>query len=187
MVRRSTWIILGIFALLVGFTIFLQRYQVSKTENTATATPTVPPVFLYSQGDVQVNDIKIADNTGKYIDLYRDLAASSWAIEGIPTDQADSSKIETINNELLSVQVQETLTQTLSLAAIGLETPAYTITLTTSAGVKWVTYVGMQTAIGSGYYVRTDNGQVMIVSKSAIDNILSLLQNPPCYPQLPLK
>ncbi len=182
MVRRSTWIVLGIFALLVGFTLLFQRYQANKTDTTATATPTVPPVYLYSRGDTQLNDIKIADNTGKYIDLYRDPALASWAIEGVPAEQADTSQIDAISAQLLSLQVQETLTQTLSLAAIGLETPAYTITLTTSAGSTWITYVGIQTAIGSGYYVRDDSGKVMIVDKTAIDDIISLLQNPPLLP-----
>jgi hypothetical protein len=182
MVRRSTWIVLGIFVLLVGFAVVFQRYQTKQAENAATATPTVPPVYLLHLGDAQINDIKIADNTGSYINLYLDQASSQWAIEGVPTDQADSSKIETLSTQLLSLQVQEVLTETISLASIGLDTPSYTITLTTASNSQSVTYIGMQTAIGSGYYVRENDGPVMIVSKSAIDQFINVLQEPPLLP-----
>jgi hypothetical protein len=182
MVRRSTWIMLGIFVLLVGFAVVFQRYQTKQAENAPTATPTVPPVYLLSLGDAQVNDIKIADSTGSYIDLYLDPTSSKWAIEGVPTDQADSSKIEGIGTQLLSLQVQEALTETISLSAIGLDTPSYTITVTTASNSQSVTYVGMQTAIGSGYYVRENDGPVMIVSKSELDQIINVLKEPPLLP-----
>ncbi len=182
MVRRSTWIVLGIFVLLVGFTLLFQRYQANKASNAATATPTTPPVYLYDVTESQVSDIKIADNSGSYIDLYRDPASSNWAIEGVPAAQADSAKIKSAINQLETMQVQETLTQTISLAAIGLETPAYTITLTASSSAPTITYIGMQTAIGTGYYLRVNSGPVMIVEKTALDNILNLLKEPPLLP-----
>jgi hypothetical protein len=182
MVRRSTWIVLGIFVILIGFTVVFQRYQANKAGNSATATPTTPPVYLNNLGESEIKDIKIADNTGSYIDLYRDPASSNWAIEGVPAEQADSAKIQSISDELASLQVQETLTETISLASVGLETPAYTITLTTSNDSQSVTYVGTQTAIGSGYYVRENDGQIMIVDKSSLDNILNLLKEPPLMP-----
>ncbi len=182
MVRRSTWIVLGIFVLLVGFTLIFQSYQANKTTPTATATPTTPPQYLYNLGESQIKDIKIADKSGKSIELYYDPASSSWAIKGVPVEKADTTKIKSINNDLLSLQVQETLTGTLSLASVGLETPAYTITLTTPTDTQSVTYIGMQTAIGSGYYVRQNAGQIMIVDKTSLDNILSLLTQPPLLP-----
>ncbi len=182
MVRRSTWIVLGLFVVLVGFAILFQRYQAKNTGNTATETPTVAPILLYNLGNSQLDDIKIADKTGKYVDLYHDPTTTQWAVEGVPVDQADSSKIETISSQLLGLQVKETMADTLSLDAVGLDTPAYTITLTSSAGSQYVTYVGMQTAIGTGYYVRDNNGKVMIVDKTSLDNILNVLNTPPLIP-----
>lgn len=182
MVRRSTWIVLLIFAALVGFTIFFQRYQANNTADSATAIPTVPPVYLFELGDAQLNEIKISDSTGKNVDLYRDQLTSLWAITDVPADQADSTKIESISTQLLSIQIQETLTQTVPLVSVGLETPAYTITLTTSSGTRLVTSVGMQTAIGSGYYVREPNGQIAIVEKTPMESILKLVDNPPLLP-----
>lgn len=182
MVRRPTWILLVVFALLVGFAWFFQRYQANKADDAATATPTTPPANLYDLTNIQVDEIKITDAKGDKIDLYRDSGSSNWAIADVPVDQADSHQIESISTQLYSLQVQETLTQTPPLDSIGLVTPAYTITMTTSDGTQLITYVGTQTAIGSGYYVRVDSGQVVIVDKVVLDDILNLLNNPPLLP-----
>ncbi len=182
--RRSTWIVLGVFVLLIGFTVVFQRYQANQTANspTATATSTTPPVQLYNLSESQIKDIKIADSSGSYIDLYRDPASSSWAIEGVPVGQVDSTKVKSISNELLALQVDETLTNNISLSSVGLETPAYTITLTTTLNQASVTTVGAPTAIGTGYYIRQNGGQIMIVGKSSLDVILNALKEPPLLP-----
>ena len=182
MVRRSTWIVLLIFAVLVGFTFFFQRYQANKTVDSTTATPTVPPAYLFELGDAPLSEIKISDRAGKSVDLYRDQLTSLWAISDIPPDQADSAKIDSMSTQLRSIQIQETLTQTVPLTSIGLEMPAYTITLTTSTGTQIVTFIGIQTAIGSGYYVQVSNGQVAIVGKTPMDSILQLVESPPLLP-----
>lgn len=182
MVRRSTWILLGVFALLVGFAWLFQRYQTNKTNNAATATPTVTPVKLYALTNSQVNEINIVASAGDKIDFYRDPASSNWAIKDIPVDQADSSQIESINEQLLALQVQETLTQSLSLDSIGLVTPAYTITMTTTDGTQLVTFIGSPNAVGDGYYARADSGQVVLVDKVVLDEVLNLLKNPPLLP-----
>jgi len=182
MVRRSTWIVLLIFAILVGFAIYFQRYQANKPTVVSTATPTEPPTYLYSLGEAQVDGIKIADNAGKNIDLYRDPLTSQWGIANIPVDQVDTTKIDSISSQLVLIQIQDTLAQTVPLSTIGLEPPAYTITLSTSAGKQFVTYVGIQTAIGSGYYVQDATGQVVIVGKTPMDSILELVNTPPLLP-----
>jgi len=182
MVRRPTWILLVVFAILVGFAWFFQRYQANKADNAATTTPTTSPANLYDLTNIQVDEINITDNAGDKIDLYRDSGSSNWAITDVPVDQADSFKIESISTQLLSLKIKETLTQTPPLDSIGLVTPAYTITMATSDGMQIITYVGTQTAIGSGYYVRVDSGQVVIVDKVVMDDVLNLLKNPPLLP-----
>jgi hypothetical protein len=182
MVRRSTWILLIIFALLVGFAWLFQRYQANKADNVATITPTTAPVKLYSLTITEVNNINITDSAGNSIDLYRDPVSFNWAITDVPVDQGDSFQIESVSSQLLSIQVQETLTQSLPLDSFGLVRPAYTITMTSSDGTQVVTFVGSPTAIGYGYYVRVDSGPVVIVDKVVMDDVLNLLTNPPLLP-----
>jgi hypothetical protein len=182
MVRRSTWILLILFAVLVGFAWLFQRYQTNKAGNAATATPTTSLVKLYDLTNFKVNDINITDNAGTKIDLYQLPGSSNWAITNVPVEKADSTKIGSISAELFSLKTQESLTQSPPLDSIGLATPAFTITMTTTDGAQLITYVGTQTAIGTGYYARVDSGSVVIVDKVAMDDILSLLKNPPMLP-----
>ena len=179
MVRRSTWILLLIFVILACFAFLYQRFQANKTTTSATSTPTTAPELVYDLSASQVDDIKIADSLGKNIDLYRGADSTKWAIKDIPADKVDSSKIESASTQLFDLQVQQTITETLPLEAIGLFTPAYTITMTTAAGNQTITNVGSQTPLGSGYYIRVNSGQVMIVNKLVMDEILGLLSNPP--------
>ncbi len=182
MVRRSTWIVLGLFALVIGFALLFERFQANKTELTATATPVAAVVKLYDITNAQVNEIIIAAGGGDKIDLYRDPETSNWAITDVPVDQADSAQIDSISLQLLSLQIQETFTQTLTLAAIGLDTPAYTITIMTVDGNQIITEIGSPNAIGDGYYVRVDSGPVVLVDKVVLDDVISLITKPPVLP-----
>jgi len=182
MVRRSTWILLVVFAILVGFAWFFQRYQANKANNAATATPTASPANLYDLSNTQVDRISITDDMGDKIELFRDSVSSNWAIADVPVDQADSAQIDAMSKQLFSLQAQDTLTQTPPLDSIGLVTPAYTITMTTTEGTQIITHVGTQTAIGSGYYVRVDSDSVVIVDKVVMDGILNLIKQPPLLP-----
>lgn len=182
MVRRSTWIVLGIFALLVGFAFFFQRYQGNKTESAATATPTAAPVYLFNLGDASVSGMKIEDNAGNSIDMFQDPILSNWVIAGSPAEQADTATISSLSSQVKAMKVEETLIQSVPLASIGLDPAAYTITITSSDGSKLVVDIGMKTVIGSGYYVKGFGGQVMIVSASAMESLLDLLKNPPILP-----
>jgi hypothetical protein len=182
MVRRTTWIVLIVFVFVAGFAWVFQRYQSSKVDITNTVTPTTPPAYLYDLTNNEVDEIKISDQTGNMIDLYHDPVLSKWAVANVPADQADSFQIESVSAQLFSLQAQDSLTEIPPLDSIGLATPAYTITMTTKDGMEITTVIGTETAIGSGYYIRVDSGPVVIVGKTALDNILDLLKNPPLLP-----
>lgn len=182
MVRRSTWILLVIFAFLVGFTWLFQRYQAKRADNSATSTPTITLVSIYTLNGKQINELKISDSAGSEVEFYRDAVSAQWAITDVNADQADSFQIESIIAQLLAMKAQQTLTQTPPLDSIGLDTPAYTIVMTTSEGEQYITYVGSQTPIGSGYYIRVSSGPVAVVDKVVMDDVLNMLTNPPLIP-----
>ena len=182
MVRRSTWIVLIVFVFVAGFAWLFQRYQTTKVDITVTSTPTTPVAYLYDLTNNEIDEIKITDQSGNTIDLYQDPVLSKWAIVDVPPDQADSFQIESVSAQLFSLQAQDTLSELPPLDSIGLSTPAYTITMTTTGKSEINTYIGTETAIGSGYYARVGTGPVVIVEKTVMDNILDLLKNPPLLP-----
>jgi hypothetical protein len=179
MVRRSTWILVIIFGLLVLTAWLFPRYQANNANKTATATPTTVPTKLYNLTSAEVSSINITDSTGNNIVLYREPGSANWVIKDMPADQADSQQIESLSTQLLSIQVQDTLTQSVSLDSFGLATPAYTITLTTVDNTQYVIYIGTLTPIKNGYYLRIDAGPVVIVNNVTIDDVINLLKKPP--------
>jgi hypothetical protein len=65
------------------------------------------------------------------------------------------------------------------LKIVGLEAPDYMLTVKFTSGVERIVDIGVVTPTESGYYVRDMDGKVIIVSRSAIDALLGLLDNPP--------
>lgn len=179
MIRRSTWILLLVLAVLVAFTLYFQKYQGKKQENSATATPTVVKADLLSVDISTVSEITISDSAQSQISFYRNPATSQWVITDVPVEQADSFQIESVLAQLFSIQVLETLTQSPPLDSISLAIPAYSITIKKSDGTQSVVDVGSATAIGSGYYVRVDGNQIVIVDKTVMDTVLGMLATPP--------
>lgn len=179
MVRRTTWIVLLIFGLLVLFAWLFPRLQSNKAEGTAPASPTATVAKLYDLTVSQMVRISIVNSSGDTIEFKRDPESTSWVIKGLPAEQADSSKIESVSTQLLSLQAIDTLTQPPPLDSIGLANPAYTITMVTTDGKQIATYVGSISAIGTGYYIRVDTGPVVIVDNVIMDDVLKLLKEPP--------
>jgi hypothetical protein len=62
---------------------------------------------------------------------------------------------------------------------VGLDTPEYVLTVKFSNGGERMVKIGVITPSESGYYVLNKEGKVVIVSRSAVDSLLGLLQNPP--------
>jgi hypothetical protein len=182
MVRRSTLILVVVFVILVGFAWILQHNQTNQQEIVATTMPTTTAAYLYNLNGRQVDDINITDSSGNQVEFYLDSTSGNWVIRDKPTEQADSFQIESITAQLLVLQAVETLIQPPPLNSIGLELPTYTITLTTADGGQLVTNVGSITPIGSGYYVKVGTDKIVIVDKVVMDDVLSLLTNPPLLP-----
>lgn len=179
MVRRSTWILLTVFVLLVGFAWLFQRYQTENVENISTATPTVTPVSIINLNGMQVEFVNISDSSGKNVEFKRILETNQWTLADIPLDQADTTKIGSNLAQLFAITAQETITQTIPLDAIGLASPSYTIKLSTTNGELLQMYVGSVTPVGDGFYVRVDSGSIIIVDKAVMDGVIDMFLTPP--------
>jgi hypothetical protein len=67
----------------------------------------------------------------------------------------------------------------------GLTSPEYTLSIRFTSGVERKAEIGVITPTESGYYVRSADDGIVIVSKSSLDSVLGLLTNPP-YLETPL-
>ena len=182
MVRRSTLIVLVVFILLAGLAILWPRLQKEGAEQDP--TPTIEPALpmIYTLTSQEILGIQFSDAAGNQVAVERESAEENWVMEGESGDTTDSTRISSVVGQLLGMRATRTFDTALGVDSVGLDNPAYTITLRTSKGDEITTRVGNLNAVGSGYYIQVDDEPVVIVAKLVLDEILSILTEPPLLP-----
>jgi hypothetical protein len=175
MIRRSTWIVIALLAIVIG------AYFVIKNRP-PTATPPTPTVlansFLITIGSDKLQSIRISDLANSTTLVERD-SASNWQVALPAPGPADQGLAEAAETQVGAMRIVTTLETSPDLGAIGLDHPAYTIDLTFQSGAKHTVEVGSSTPTGGGYYVRFDQKTILVISQDGIDPLVALLANPP--------
>jgi hypothetical protein len=175
MVKRSTWILLAILALVVG-AYFLVKNHPFKA-NTPTPTTTAA-AYLITKADGVLQYLRITDDKGNNFQMQRDLS-KAWVITAPSSGAADQGLASAAETQVGAFSIVTSLTSPPDLAASGLASPADTIQLGFVTGAGHKMEVGNLTPTSSGYYIRFDGGKIYVIEKSGIDAILNLLTAPP--------
>jgi hypothetical protein len=177
MLKRNTIILLALFVALAGFAIY-QKYFPSRPapDKNATPFPTIAPVeFLFPAEAGDVTRLSIESREGESVRLERRNGA--WVLIQPFETEADQGTVEAAASQATALTVLNHLE--LDAADAGLTPPAYTVTVGFSSGKLFVTQIGDATPTGSGYYVRKEDGSILVISKDGMDALLNLLQYPP--------
>jgi len=177
MVRRPTWILLIVLALVVGAYLLIKKYPIKAAQ----PTPTVAgATYLITQADGVLQSLQIVDNKGAVFQMQRDLS-KTWVITAPTSSAADQGLAGAAESQVGALSIIAAL-QTPPLSSdIGLGSPTYSMTLGFVSGASHKIEVGSLTPTSSGYYVRFDNGKIYVISQSGIDALSNLLKSPP-YP-----
>jgi hypothetical protein len=176
MIRRTTWIILGVFIVLVGLAWYLQR---NKPAAAVQATPTPGRQYLFDIQESNIKKLEIANNLGQRVVLGRD-ASGVWSLEEPKADATDVGQAESAVTQLVTLSVVNLLAATPQPDASGLSGPTDVITLTMSNGPLQIAYIGKTTPIQNGYYAQLGkDGPVMVVNTNNVDALLHILDSPP--------
>lgn len=178
MIRRPTWILLGLFILLLVAAWLIQTQPFGKPPE-----PTVTP-GLASLFDLQANPIvaaRITDASGKAVAVEKD-ANGQWILTEPPNQPADTERIQTAITRAQGVSIVANVDVGPDLQAIGMDPPAYRIQLSLADGQEQIAFIGSLTAIGSGYYAHLDGGPMLIVNKYGVEGLLDIFKNPPILP-----
>lgn len=175
MIKRTTWILLAVFAALVGVAWILQRSNLTAKSK---ATPTAEAQLLFNLDANALSSLKIQDGQGKTVELNKD-QNGQWKLVEPSGDVADSVQVDSTIRQYASVPVLNQLDPPPPPEATGLITPTYTVTLSSSDNQLHVAKVGAATSTGTSYYVQVNSGSVDVVSKSIVDGVLDLFKNPP--------
>ncbi len=182
MIKRSTWVVLVIFIALAAFAIF-RKYNANSqplfVEKGGTPTATITPVqYLFSAEDGTPVSFAIEDKqNGGAVELKLG-ANGAWALIQPEAAAADAGSVQAALSQVNALRILSTIPQ-LSADAVGLQSPTYTITVEFSGGKKYVAEIGDVTPSDDGYYVRKDNGPVLVISRDGLDALIAMLQTPP--------
>ncbi|MGC8856665.1 MAG: DUF4340 domain-containing protein [Anaerolineae bacterium] len=180
MIRKSTWILLVIFAALVGLTIYLQKDK-EATQELAATFPTASVKTLFSSEEGLPFRIRIEAQTGEAVEVVRN-ADNVWVLKTPIEAAADQSLAEGAASQITSLRVLSEVQ--LAPEIVGLNRPAYLLKISFTGGKEHEVEIGSVTPTESGYYVQVDHGQTVIVAKSGIDSLIGLLTSPP-YAETP--
>jgi hypothetical protein len=182
MVKKQTWILLALFLALAGFAIY-QKYnpksETTDSEMTPSATDT-PVEYLFPAEQGAVTSLMIKDHQGQIIGVERKNKA--WVITQPFEAEASQATVEEAATQVTALTILNHLE--IDLADVGLNDPAYTITVGFSDGKSMTAQVGDVTPTESGYYVRKNDGSILVISKYGMESLLNLILYPP-YEQTP--
>jgi hypothetical protein len=176
MVKRSTWIWLVLFLVVVGSFLYL-KYRPIKEEAQVTSTPVVSE-YLLDETEGELVGIRIYNREYDIVMLER-TTGGLWSVTlpaPAPADQALAEAGATQATALLIVSIVKT---TPPLSDMGLDFPSYVIKLSFDSGASHTLEVGDSTPTGSGYYLRLDGGAIYIISQDGVNALLNLLTTPP--------
>ena len=186
MIRRSTWIVVAIFLVLLGFLLYWQYWQPAASADAAlTAAPTVEakaPIFDLP-ADSTIVGVRVEGAAGNFVVVTREDEESEWDLLEPPhPDKTDNQKVQTMVDQLVAMRESSSLEAAPSLDVTGLESPSYTITLTLQNGQQKKLFIGDKTITGNTYYVRVEGGTPQVVNQYSVDAALNMLTNLPLLP-----
>jgi len=182
MIRRSTIVYLVLLLVLAGV-----YYYVNQREKPADIELTVEPgsevSYLFTAEEGPPSSIRIESKSGKTVEVARD-ADNAWVLTQPIEAKADPGAAEAAASQISTMRILDSVPD-VDLKIVGLEVPEYVLTLKFTSGAERIVDIGVITPTESGYYLRDTKGGVVIVSSSAIDSLLGLLDNPP-YLETPI-
>lgn len=178
MIRPSTVVYVILLLVLVGAYFYLKnRDQTADIELTAEPSAEVTQAYLFPAEEGTPTSIRIESKTGQSIEVARD-AENVWALTQPIEAKADQAAAEAAASQVTTMRILDTIPD-VDLKIVGLEDPEYVLTVKFTSGGERTVDVGVITPTEGGYYVRDAEGEIVIVSRDAIEPLIGLLDNPP--------
>jgi hypothetical protein len=175
--RRSTVIYLVLFAIVLGAAYYFNN-RAETAEAESTPEPTTEPIeYLFTSTDGLPTSIRIEAKAGEVVEVARN-EENAWALILTEEAAADQGSVEAAASQVATMRILDRVPG-LAPDAVGLDVPEYTISFQFTSGAERVIEVGVLTPTESGYYVRGEGSEIVIVSRSAVDSLIGLLTFPP--------
>lgn len=175
MIRRGTWISLGLFVVVLAFALWWTRGRPGSSGPPET-TPTIEPIWELDS--TQVVGLRIDDLAGSRVVELRRKDADGWELVQPISGTIDDAQVETALSWLASPRPRGVLAEPDDLEPYGLSEPVVRVTVTLGDGSTRVLEVGAETPGGTTTYARLPGEQgVLVVSKYGLGQVLGLVDD----------
>jgi len=174
--RRSTIVLILLFLALAGAYYYLNN-RAEPADIAITPEPTTEISYLFPPEDGLPSGIRIESRTGETVDVERN-AENAWMLNLPVEAPADQGSVEAAVSQITTMRILERLPD-IDLEAVGLKVPEHKMVVKFTNGEERTVEIGVITPTESGYYIRGEDGKIVIVSRSSVDPLLGLLTSPP--------
>src|SRR5215208_1621151 len=177
MIRRPTVVYIIVLLAMAGAYYYLKSRPQSVAEQTATPEATEQVQYLFTADEGVPTSIRLESKAGETVELARG-SDNAWALTLPIEATAEQGSSEAAATQVTTMRVLDKL-PALDPEIAGLTAPEYVLTVKLNGSAERTVNIGVVTPSESGYYVQdAAGGDVMIVSKSAVDALLMLLTAP---------
>jgi hypothetical protein len=174
--RQSTVIYLLLFLVLIGAYYYLNN-RAQPADIALTVEPTSEVSYLFTAEDGVPTSIRIESKAGDIVEVARNVE-NAWALKLPIEAAAEQASAEAAASQVTTMQILDRLPD-IDPEIVGLTDPEYILAIKFTSGVERNVKIGVITPTESGYYVQNTDDETVIVSKSSVDALLELLNNPP--------
>jgi len=181
--RRTTWILVGLAALLAAYVWYSGRPKGNAAAGTE--TPSVPTPIpgsgpLFDTTAEQITGMWMVDMAAnRSVALSKD-AQGNWQVTSPTVRPADQTQAQSWASQFANVYVSTVITTATDLTPFGVLSPTYALGVKLVDGSNVRVSMGDKAPTGSGYYVLRDGeSNAVVVNTSAMDGLVALLNLPP--------
>lgn len=177
MIRRSAVVYITILLALAGAYYFL-RDRAQPADFQGTLEPTTEVRYLFPAEAGYPTGIRVEAKSGESVEVARN-AENAWMLIQPVEAEAEQGASEAAASQVSTMRVLNQIPE-VDRGLVGLADPNYVLTVQFNGGTERSVNIGVVTPTESGYYVEdSSGGEVLIVSKSAVESVLRLLSAPP--------
>jgi hypothetical protein len=168
--KKSTWIMLGIFAVLLAAFLLYPKIAPSDEEP---VEPTATPHILKSLDDQALKSILYESPEGETIQLDK-VDTLSWTVATHPDGVVTAGNVEEIISYLSGLKILSEVTDDNTLSEVGLDNPQQSITFVYEDGSEYALAFGNLTVLGDGYYTLVNGQDIVVLPDGGIAQLGSL-------------
>jgi ABC-type glycerol-3-phosphate transport system permease component len=174
MIRKTTWIMLGLFLAVMTFAIVWTRTRPTETEASATQTPAIEAVWSVSLSEIV--GVRVEDYArNESIEVHRD-GQQGWIMIWPEEGPIDPSSIESEIDWLTNPTPNRILSDEGGLDQFGLIEPKGKITVMLENGLTKELLIGNPAPTGNYFYViEPGNSQVLLFGNSVVNSLMGVI------------